>query len=117
MQPLADFARNALLCKVRFSLLCGLARLASFLAPGGVFALGLIWRGRVRRLFVRLHGGSLSWGGGGVGVTSSLVNDYLTIDGKPYAAAVRETRRYKHKLYNDGKLEQTEKTSDSRQVD
>lgn len=31
-------------------------------------------------------------------------------------AAVRETRRYKHKLYNDGKLEQTEKTSDSKQV-
>ena len=32
----------------------------------------------------------LNKGGGGVGVTSSLVNDYLTIDGKPYAAAVRE---------------------------
>lgn len=31
-------------------------------------------------------------------------------------AAVRETRRYKHKLYLNGKLEQTEKTSDSRQV-
>lgn len=31
-------------------------------------------------------------------------------------AAVRETRRYKHKLYLNGKLEQTEKASDSRQV-
>lgn len=31
-------------------------------------------------------------------------------------AAVRETRRYKHKLYLNGKLEQTEKISDSKQV-
>jgi hypothetical protein len=31
-------------------------------------------------------------------------------------AAVRETRRYKHKLYKDGKLEQTEKAPDSQQV-
>ena len=32
----------------------------------------------------------LNKGGGGVGVTSSLVNDYLTIDGKPYTKAERE---------------------------
>lgn len=32
----------------------------------------------------------LNKGGGGVGVTSSLVNDYLTIDGKPYKKADRE---------------------------
>ena len=32
----------------------------------------------------------LNKGGGGVGVTSSLVNDYLTIDGKPYLKADRE---------------------------
>ena len=32
----------------------------------------------------------LNKGGGGVGATSSLVNDYLTIDGKPYAKADRE---------------------------
>ena len=32
----------------------------------------------------------LNKGGGGVGVTSSLVNDYLTIDGKPYGKAARE---------------------------
>ena len=31
----------------------------------------------------------LNKGGGGVGVTSSLVNDYLTIDGKPYAKSDR----------------------------
>ena len=32
----------------------------------------------------------LNKGGGGVGVTSSLVNDYLTIDGKPFDKAARE---------------------------
>lgn len=32
----------------------------------------------------------LNKGGGGVGVTSSLVNDYLTIDGKPFSKAERE---------------------------
>lgn len=32
----------------------------------------------------------LNRGGGGVGITSSLINDYLTIDGKPYAAADRK---------------------------
>ena len=33
----------------------------------------------------------LNKGGGGVGVTSSLVNDYLTIDGKPYSREARES--------------------------
>ncbi|MBQ6761168.1 MAG: RagB/SusD family nutrient uptake outer membrane protein, partial [Bacteroidales bacterium] len=32
----------------------------------------------------------LNKGGGGVGVTSSLVNDYLSIDGRPYTKAERE---------------------------
>jgi hypothetical protein len=33
----------------------------------------------------------LNKGGGGVGVTSSLVNDYLTIDGRPYSREARES--------------------------